>query len=101
MLVIELLERLQDEDPEAEVRLMNQPSWTFEYSIRGICNSDDTKDYDDETGEAVSTDRHPSTGITDKPPVVFIVEGSQLSYGSKQAWDAACWRLDPQIERRG
>lgn len=80
MTVGELMARLEDFNEEAEVRMMCQPGWPFEYSIRGICRSSDL--------EGSEEDRHPSTGINPKPEVVFLVEGEQLSYGCKDAWQA-------------
>ncbi len=110
MNVRELMERLEEENPNAEVRLMMQQQWPFEYSVYGICSSSQLVDEDEEeemdedqleeedTGRGLEDDdhperrlqdRHPSTGITDKPDVVFLVEGTQLSYGNKNAWEVA------------
>jgi hypothetical protein len=83
MTVGDLIELLSEYDPDLEVRLIEQPSWPFEYSIAGVVSSDEIAEHDKEPQE----DRHPSTGITPKPTTVFIVEGRQLSYGSKTAWD--------------
>lgn len=79
-----LIEILSGYPEEAEVRLMEQLSWPFEYSVRGVCCSDDLDPCDGEGGQK---DRHPSTGITPKPACVYLVEGRQLSYGNKDAWD--------------
>jgi hypothetical protein len=57
-----------------------QPSWPFEYSVAGVCESGDF-DGDDEEGEPLEPDeaesrrderselmdRYPSTGVTPKP----------------------------------
>jgi hypothetical protein len=49
---------------DAEVRLMTQQNWPFENSITGLCY--------------VEQDR-----------VLYIVEGQQLGYGTKRAWEIA------------
>lgn len=78
--LIERLEELRDDvGDDAEVRLMTQPNWPFENSIRGlttaeeIARSDEDEDGDDE----VEVDEN----------VVYIVEGGQIGYGSKNAWN--------------
>lgn len=67
MTVGELIEMLQDFDEEAEVRLAEQPSWPFEYSIGGVIY-DDAKE------------------------VVMIAEGSQLGYLSGHVAEGLGWR---------
>jgi len=109
MNVRDLIERLEDEDPNAEVRMMCQQQWPFEYSIYGICSSSQLVEEDEEmtedeleeedTGRGLGEDdplikrglqdRHPGTGITEKPECVFLVEGSQLSYGNRAAWEVS------------
>lgn len=78
--MIECLESYRDEiGGDAEVRLMTQQNWPFENSIHGLASgaeineSDDDDDEDDVAADAV----------------VYIVEGAQLGYGSKRAWDVA------------
>jgi hypothetical protein len=82
----ELIERLEDYRDDlggdCEVRLMTQQNWPFENRIVGLAagweiNSADDDEGDDEADE-VDDDR-----------VIFIVEGEQLGYGSKRAWDVA------------
>ena len=68
---------------DAEVRLMTQRSWPFENSIYGITSGEEINDYDededdDEADEDVEGDA-----------VVYIVEGQQIGYGSKRAWEVA------------
>jgi hypothetical protein len=87
MTVGQLRELLEDYPDEAEVRMACQPSWPFEYSIAGVVALSEMKERGDEDGSDFD-DRHPSTGINPKPDeVVFIVEGRQLSYGTKLLWD--------------
>jgi hypothetical protein len=39
MTVEELIEELQCQDPELEVRIAQQPSWPFEYQLNGVQES--------------------------------------------------------------
>jgi len=85
MIISELIERLEEyrdiHGDDAEVRLMTQQNWPFENSIRGVCSDDemagvldcDDADDDDEDEEISGT--------------VYIVEGEQLCYGRKAAWE--------------
>lgn len=92
MTVQELIDLLEREDPAAEVRLMTQESWPFENSIRSqlyvaeptcqICGEQDG-DHDDDDHEAELWT--PAEGA-DPDGVVYLVEGSQLGYGNKAAW---------------
>ena len=77
MKVRDLIARLEACDPEADVYVMSQPSWPFEYSIQGVI-----------TRRAVCAedDVEPPAGTADSD--VFIVEGTQVRYGSKGAWAA-------------
>ena len=85
MTIDELIERLEEYRDtlggDAEVRLMTQQNWPFENEIVGprVGRRDQRRGDDDaEDDEDVDDDR-----------VVFIVEGQQLGYGSKRAWDVA------------
>ncbi len=81
----DLIERLQElageVSEDAEVRLMTQSSYPFENAIHGLClgadinGAEDDGDCDDD-------------GDVEDDGVVYIVEGSQLGYGSKRAWEA-------------
>jgi hypothetical protein len=86
MKVRELIELLEDQDPEAEVLLLSQPHWPFEYSIRGVTSRDEIHEEDedrDDEGDEDDRDDDRDGALTD----VFLLEGSQLRYGSKRAWD--------------
>ena len=88
MKVRDLIEILEDQDPDAEVLIMSQENWPFENAIAGVAMredfvDDDEEDEDDEAG----TERRYEKGTA--PNDVFIVEGKQLRYGSKAAWNAA------------
>ena len=82
MTVDELIERLEEYRDalggDAEVRLMTQQNWPFENDVFGVVSGEEINDHDDGQDEDVGED-----------PVVFIVEGQQLGYGSKRAWDVA------------
>jgi len=85
MTIDELIERLEcyrDEiGGDAEVRLMTQQHWPFENTLYGLASgaeingADEDDECDDEDVEADA--------------VLYIVEGTQLGYGSKRAWDVA------------
>jgi hypothetical protein len=82
MTVDEMIQRLEEYRDalggDAEVRLMTQQNWPFENDIYGVVSGDEINQPCDDDDEDVDDDR-----------VVFIVEGRQLGYGSKRAWDAA------------
>jgi hypothetical protein len=87
MKVRDLIEILEDQDPDAEVLIMSQQSWPFENAVAGVAVREeiveDDEDLDDEEREEPRYEK--GTAAND----VFIVEGQQLRYGSKAAWDAA------------
>ena len=81
--LITLLEEYRDEHGEdAEVRLMTQENWPFENRIAGVTSGA-------ETNEASNDD--PSEYLDDQDvaedAIVYIVEGGQICYGSKWAWE--------------
>ena len=78
MKVKHLIEILEDADPEATVLICSQFNWPFEYSIgRAIIREEIL-----ENGE--EPDRYEEGARTND---VLIVEGSQLRYGTKRAWE--------------
>lgn len=80
MTVDELIARLEEYRDvlggDAEVRLMTQQQWPFENAVCGIVSGEELNDLDEEDDSDVEDER-----------VVYIVEGQQLGYGSKRAWD--------------
>ncbi len=81
--LISLLEEYRDEHGEdAEVRLMTQETWPFENRIAGVTSGA-------EMNEASNDD--PSEYLDDQDvaedAIVYIVEGGQICYGSKRAWE--------------
>jgi hypothetical protein len=82
MKVKTLIALLQNHDPNAEVYLATQPSYPFEHSIGGVaCRADLPREPREEGDEPESDGGAPSD--------VFIAEGRQLRYGSKDIWDVA------------
>lgn len=73
MQVRELIEYLEECDPEAEVLIMAQPGWPFEYGVKGIITRDEFEFPEDDEEKKIND--------------VFIIEGSQLRYGNKDAWN--------------
>lgn len=108
MTVSELIERLESADPDAEVRIMAQESWPFEYAIRGTYSVEGStpcqqcgRAADDHPvdGEDVPDDEdgheydgfvpNGKTGPAAGQQVVYIVDGAQLAYGDRAAWENA------------
>jgi hypothetical protein len=82
--LIERLEEYRDEiGGDAEVRLMTQQNWPFENSIYGLASGVEINDesYDDGDPD--------DDGDVEEDAILYIVEGGQLGYGTKRAWDAA------------
>ena len=77
--LIEILNDYREEfGGDAEVRLMTQQNWPFENAITGLASGAEINEADEDDDACVEDDA-----------VVYIVEGTQLKYGSKRAWDAA------------
>ncbi|KAA5541903.1 hypothetical protein FYK55_17045 [Roseiconus nitratireducens] len=75
--LIEILSDYREEfGGDAEVRLMTQQSWPFENGICGLTSGRELNDTDDDDDEDVADEQ-----------IVYIVEGGQLGYGSKRAWE--------------
>ena len=80
MTVAELIALLEAFDPEARVMIMSQPSWPFEYDLQGVAVREDF------TGDGDDDDAPLGDGMNEND--VFLLEGTQLRYGSKAAWGA-------------
>ena len=82
MTIDELIERLEEYREalggDIEIRLMSQPNWPFEYSFAGLVSSNELRELDEEDFDPQEANEH----------VLYLVEGTQLGYGSKQAWEA-------------
>lgn len=84
MKVKQLIAHLEEQDPEAEVLIMNQRNWPFEHTVFGVtARWEVEQSEEDYTGEPPPEPRPDGSASTD----VFIVEGSLLRYGSKTAWE--------------
>ena len=83
--LIERLECYRDEiGGDAEVRLMTQQNWPFENHIHGLASGAEINAPDEDDDED-----YPDDADVEADAVLYIVEGSQLGYGSKRAWDVA------------
>lgn len=90
MKVSELIELLEEQDPDAEVLVMMQKNWPFECALAGVTTRDemlraDAEERDEDDGEQAEPRVESGTAKSD----VFLVEGEQLRYGSKTAWRVA------------
>jgi len=74
--VRELIDRLSEYSPEAEVRLMHQPNYPLESTLGGVVGESEVRE-------------HAGGDLGDDPEVVYLLEGRQLGYGRKAAWEAA------------
>ena len=87
MTIDELIARLEDYRDEiggdAEVRWMTQQNWPFENSIYGLASGAEINDYDEDDEDGGDDDD------AAEDAVLFIVEGQQLGYGTKRAWEVA------------
>jgi len=85
MTIDELIQRLEDYRNEiggdAEVRLMTQQNWPFENKICGLASGQEINASDDDDPD--------EDGDVEHDQVLYIVEGQQLGYGTKRAWDVA------------
>ena len=84
MTVAELKEELENYDDGQTVRIMSQPNWPFQYSLRGVVSTDDIKSHESEPDEPTEGSKNRDK---DGNEIIYLVEGSQKGYGSKAAWD--------------
>jgi hypothetical protein len=90
MKVSELIELLEEQDPDAEVLLMMQQNWPFECSLAGVTTREEMLRADrDEDRAGDDDDEEPRLERGTAKNDVFLVEGEQLRYGSKTAWSVA------------
>ena len=81
--LIELLEDYREQHgDDCEVRLMTQENWPFENNIRGVTSGAEMNEGDE--GEEEFDDQD-----VEADAMVYIVEGGQICYGSKRAWETA------------
>ena len=80
--LIEILSDYRDElGGDAEVRLMTQQNWPFENRICGLTSGQEMND-------AIDEDTEDDDDVAEDS-IVYIVEGGQICYGSKRAWETA------------
>lgn len=89
MTVSELIDLLEDCDPDAEVLLMSQPSWPFEHTVAGVAIRSEIGDRDEDGADEDDDDPRPAREDGTRSNDVFILEGTQLRYGSRDAWTSA------------
>lgn len=94
MVAPELIEHLQGLDPESEIRLVSLPFWPLEYSIAGtstpqmIVTSAGTVAHDHEEHDCEICSAGPLMPKGGREAgVLFLLEGTQLGYGTKDAWN--------------
>lgn len=88
MKVAELIALLKEQDPEAEVVIVSQPAWPLEYAVLGVALRSEFEDVDEPEHE--NEDARGERALDGRAARdVCIVEGAQLRYGSKRAWDVA------------
>lgn len=84
MTLSDLIERLEEmadvHGGDVEVRLQTQEQWPFVHNVRGVTDSMAI-----EAAAAGGLGEQPSEVPT--KPIVYIVEGRQLAYGDKLAWE--------------
>jgi hypothetical protein len=87
MKVKQLIAILEAHDPEATVLIMSQQSWPSENAVYGVTTRSELEETDEADGEDADA---PAPGRDGRAASdVFIVEGTQLRYGSKTAWEVA------------
>lgn len=86
MTVSRLIELLADyreqHGDDCEVRLMTQENWPFENRIAGVTSGAEMNEGDEDEEEYDDQD-------VESDAMVYIVEGGQICYGSKRAWETA------------
>ncbi len=95
MNVRDLIKLLQKQDQDAEVLLMEQQSWPFEYAILGVTTRSDCVQHERSTrGDDDALTIHDECELEyakdgKRPSDVFLVEGATVRYGAKAAWSTA------------
>jgi hypothetical protein len=84
MTVGELREILEDMDDDAQVFIMAQSHWPFEHDVQGAVQRCEL--YAEDGDEDCAGPDEDEMGDL-RPSDVFLVEGTQLRYGSKSAWN--------------
>jgi hypothetical protein len=90
MKVHELLELLEDVDPEATVRLATQPNWPLQFEVRGVATAADIA----LEGQCEEHDAYNCEECSaEQDAVVYLVEGDHPDgaspYAPRAAWTVA------------
>lgn len=98
--LIEKLNEIQEEHGDAEVRLAQQPSWPFEYSISDVIvestndfevlSKDELEELD--ADELKEYEQAKKKAEEEASSVVYIGEGSQLGYLPGSVSKSLGWR---------
>lgn len=94
MTVARLIDLLSEYPEDAIVHVMSQESYPFENTVAGVVARSEFMDEDEELEDGqelnctdMSTGESKTLKGGGKTTDVFILEGSQLRYGSKEAWN--------------
>ena len=82
MTVGQLKEILEGFEDDTEIRLMIQENYPLESMIAGVTT-------DDEIAVAEAEENGEEREHTNEPKVLYILEGRQIGYGKKIAWETA------------
>jgi hypothetical protein len=88
MKVHELIAILQELEPDADVYIMSQPNYPFEHAVRGVSVREDFSECEQGETKEAAGDRWTARASELPGNDVFILEGEQLRYGSREAWRA-------------
>tara|TARA_Y100001973_G_C5209218_1_gene344280 strand:+ start:22209 stop:22499 length:291 start_codon:yes stop_codon:yes gene_type:complete len=74
-----------DGDGDLEVRIMEQENWPFECEVSAVATREEIVDElgDDEQADECAED----SDDDDNDNYLYIIDGEQLRYGMKSAWD--------------
>ncbi len=95
MKVKDLISRLEERDPEADVLLATQENYPFEHSVRGVQVRENVAE-DDDGDDGSAEDAGDGDGLANQSDTwnnrgnkndVLLVEGGQLRYGNRNAWN--------------
>jgi hypothetical protein len=87
MKVSELIELLEEQDPDAEVILTIQRNWPLEHRLYGVTTREDMMGADEDAKE--DDDWEAETPKDASRNDVILVEGEFVRYGSSTAWEVA------------
>ena len=96
-LIADLQEFAETHGPQTEVRMMTQPNWPLDATLSGVWVQDPREEIEeeyadmmehaetDEDREEITAQLHDQLGKANDP-VLFVLEGSHVGYGSRRAW---------------